>query len=293
MKMTIREALKKASRFLEEKGIEDALFLAEYTIRYVTGWDRTRLFSSMSDTLSEDKWKSIESILQRRSAGEPIQYIVGEQEFYGIGFKVNSSVLIPRPETEQLVEEIIKQAHRLWPNEAALSVADIGTGSGAIVVTLAVEGGVNWTFTATDIAMDSLAVAEENAARHGVREKISFVAGDLLQPLLLKEERVHILVSNPPYIPSSDIAGLDLQVKEHEPNRALDGGEDGLDFYRRMVGDLPRVLENRALVGWEVGIHQAETVQHWLKETGLFERIYIVKDLAGIARHVIAVRDKK
>jgi release factor glutamine methyltransferase len=288
--ITVREALQKASRFLREKNIEDATFLAEYAIRYALDWDRTRFISGMSHTITAVEWERIEAVIQRRAAGEPMQYITGEQEFYGLDFEVNTSVLIPRPETELLVEEMIKRAGQVWPADAPLFIADIGTGSGAIAVTLAVFGGENWKVTAVDIARDSLDVAQRNAERHGVSEKISFVQGDLLEPLLQKGHKVHILVSNPPYIPSFDVTQLDVQVKDHEPLRALDGGEDGLDFYRRLVKDAAQVLEDRAIVGFEVGIHQAETVRSWLEDTGLFSKVYIVQDLAGIDRHVIAIR---
>ncbi|WCK54364.1 peptide chain release factor N(5)-glutamine methyltransferase [Aneurinibacillus sp. Ricciae_BoGa-3] len=291
MAVSIREALKRASLFLEAKGIEDALFLAEYAIRHVKGWDRTRFFASMGDELSQQDWLKVESIIKRRGEGEPFQYIVGEQEFYGLTFKVNPSVLIPRPETELLVEEILKKATSLWPPEEKLAVADIGTGSGAIIVTLAVEGNNNWEYIATDIAQESLDTAALNAKNNGVGDKISFVQGDLLAPLRERDQRVDILVSNPPYIPSYDVTQLDVQVKAHEPLRALDGGEDGLDFYRRMARDLPDVLQNKALLGLEVGIHQSEAVRGLLLDTGLFHKVYIIDDLQGIGRHVLGLRD--
>lgn len=291
--ITIREALQKASRFLREKGIEDAAFLAEYAIRHVLDWDRTQFISQMSYRLAATEWEMVQAVLVRRAAGEPMQYIVGEQEFYGLAFEVNPSVLIPRPETELLVEEIIRRAHMIWSEEAVLEVADIGTGSGAIAVTLAAFGCPNWHVTATDIAKESLATARRNAIRHGVEQKIAFMQGDLLAPLLQGGRSVDILVSNPPYIPSYDVGQLDVQVKGHEPLRALDGGEDGLVFYRRMIQDMARVLKRNALLGFEVGIHQAELVRDWLDETGLFSEAYIVKDLAGIGRHVIGVRSEK
>ncbi len=287
---TVREALQKASHFLRENNIDDAAFLAEYAIRYALGWDRTRFISGMSQSLTEEEWDRIEAIIRRRAAGEPMQYIVGSQEFYGLEFEVNPSVLIPRPETELLVEEVVKRSRELWSEDAELSVVDIGTGSGAIAVTLAVIGGTSWKVMATDIAEESLTTARLNAERHCVEHKLSFVQGNLLDPLLQQEHTVDILVSNPPYIPSFDVTQLDIQVKDHEPLRALDGGEDGLDFYRQMIQGLPCILKARALLGWEVGIHQAEIVRGWLEDTGLFSEVYIVRDLADIGRHVIAVR---
>lgn len=275
--ITVREALKRASSFMES--LEDGRFLAEIIVRYVLGWDRTRLFLGMEEIISMQQWSEVERMVKERLQGVPVQYLIGEQEFYGLSFRVNPSVLIPRPETEILVEQVL---HRRDVS-AALTVADIGTGSGAIAVSLAVHS--QWKVYAVDIAQESLDTAQENSRIHGVEQQITFLKGDLLDPLLLQP--VDILVSNPPYIPSSDVLELDVQVRDHEPMRALDGGEDGLDFYRRLCQGLPQVLRPGGLVAFEVGMGQAWDVEQLLLRTGVIARTEVIQDLAGIERIVI------
>ncbi|MEW9671220.1 peptide chain release factor N(5)-glutamine methyltransferase [Ammoniphilus sp. 3BR4] len=274
--ITVREALKRASSFMES--LEDDRFLAEIIVRHVLGWDRTRLFLGMEEFISMQQWSEVERMVKERLQGVPVQYLIGEQEFYGLSFRVNPSVLIPRPETEILVEQVL---HRRDVSDA-LTVADIGTGSGAIAVSLAVHS--QWKVYAVDIAQESLDTAQENSRIHGVEQQITFLKGDLLDPLL---QPVDILVSNPPYIPSSDVLELDVQVKDHEPMRALDGGEDGLDFYRRLCKGLPQVLRPGGLVAFEVGMGQARDVEQLLLRTGVIARTEVIQDLAGIERIVI------
>lgn len=274
--ITVREALKRASSFMEP--LEDGRFLAEIIVRYVLGWDRTRLFLGMEDRVSEQQWNEMEQMVRKRLQGIPVQYLIGEQEFYGLSFRVNPSVLIPRPETEILVEQVLQ---RRDPS-AFLTVADIGTGSGAIAVSLAVHS--QWKIYAVDIAQESLDTAQENSQIHSVEKQITFLKGDLLDPV---PQPVDILVSNPPYIPSKDVLELDVQVKDHEPMRALDGGEDGLDFYRRICQGLPQVLRQDGLVAFEVGMGQARDVEQLLLASGVIARTEVIEDLAGIERIVI------
>lgn len=274
--ITVREALKRASSFMES--LEDGRFLAEIIVRHVLGWDRTRLFLGMEDRVSEQQWSEMEQMVQKRLQGIPVQYLIGEQEFYGLSFRVNPSVLIPRPETEILVEQVLQRRDPA----ASLTVADIGTGSGAIAVSLAVHS--QWKIFAVDIAQESLDTAQENSQIHGVDKKIAFLKGDLLDPVA---QPVDILVSNPPYIPSRDVLELDVQVKDHEPMRALDGGEDGLDFYRRICQGLPQVLRPDGLVAFEVGMGQARDVEQLLLASGVISRTEVIEDLAGIQRIVI------
>lgn len=228
--------------------------------------------------------------MERRAKGEPLQYIFGEQEFYGLPFSVNPSVLIPRPETELLVEEALHRVPELFSEDQTIVVVDVGTGSGAIIVSMAVFGSPRWKYLALDISLNALQTAESNAHRNGVAQQISFLEGDLLSPFQDGEVPIHVLLSNPPYIPSGDIPGLDSQVKDHEPLSALDGGEDGLDLYRRMINQLPPIIGEKAFVGFEVGMGQAEDVKEMLHNTGLFAETYILNDYAGIGRHVIALR---
>ena len=288
--MTVREAMQQASRFFESNNIIDGPFLAEYIIRHCLEWDRTAFLTRLQDPLPEDSWGKIKEIMERRANGEPLQYIFGEQEFYGLPFHVNPSVLIPRPETELLVEEALQRIPEIFPEDQTIVVVDVGTGSGAIIVSMAVFGSPRWKYLALDISPDALKTAESNARSNGVGQQISFLEGDLLSPFQNGTVPINVLLSNPPYIPSGDIAGLDTQVKDHEPLSALDGGQDGLDLYIRMINQLPPVIGDKAFVGFEVGMGQAEDVKAMLEDTGLFQETYIIDDYAGIGRHVIAIR---
>jgi release factor glutamine methyltransferase len=198
-------------------------------------------------------------------------------------------VLIPRPETEILVEQTLRHAGRLWPDTAALDVLDIGTGSGAIALTLAAER-PRWRVTTVDLSPTALAIARENAQRLQVENRVRFLEGDLAQPLLAAGEQVDLLVSNPPYIPSDEVERLEEEVNRFEPRLALDGGADGLVCYRRICAVLPRLIRPTALVAFEVGIHQAGAVRQLLLASGAVERTEIVPDLAGIERVVLGWR---
>lgn len=284
---TIREALTRASSFLREQGAKDSLFEAELLIRYSLGWDRTRFLTSMYDSIDPQAVQQLAALCQRRATHEPLQYMMGTQEFYGRSFVVRPGVLIPRPETEILVEQVLLRASALWGENAALFAADIGTGSGAICITLACER-PRWQVASVDLSPDATRIAEENAERLGAR--VRFMQGDLVQPLLAAGEKVDILVSNPPYIPSSDVDELDEEVRLYEPRLALDGGQDGLICYRRLCEALPELLKPKALVAFEVGIHQAGDVAELLRQSGVINEVNIVCDLAGIERVVLGTR---
>lgn len=284
---TIREALVRASSFLREWGAKDPQFEAELLIRHCLQWDRTRFLISMMDPIGPEVLDRLGHLCQRRAQHEPLQYMFGAQEFYGRPFVVRPGVLIPRPETEILVEQVLLRANVIWERKDQLSVADIGTGSGAICITLACER-PDWNVATVDLSLDATAIARENAERLGVQ--IRFLQGDLVQPLLMAGEQVDILVSNPPYIPSTDVDELDDEVRTYEPRLALDGGADGLDCYRRLCEALPHVLKPKALVAFEVGIHQARDVGDLMRASGVIDEVEIIHDLAGIERVVIGFR---
>ncbi|WNQ11535.1 peptide chain release factor N(5)-glutamine methyltransferase [Paenibacillus aurantius] len=286
---TIREAYAKASSFLAEAGVRDPGANAELLLQHVLGADRTAFLLALGDPFPEDKREAWLLALQRKAAGEPVQYIIGEQEFYGLAFTVTPAVLIPRPETELLVEAVIRYGRQLFPQRAP-SAVDIGTGSGAIPVTLAVEC-PDWTICSSDISEAALKVAAANAGRHGVAERVELLQGDLLEPHLKRGTAIDILVSNPPYIPSREVEELQPEVKSHEPRSALDGGEDGLDLYRRMAAQMQRLPRYPRLVGFEVGQGQAREVGSLLEQQRAWDRVFYVKDLAGIERHVLALRE--
>lgn len=303
---TIREALQQASLLFRERGIPNPRLNAEVLLQHLFGWSKAKLLTEERLPFPPEKSALFRSWVERRISGEPLQYIVGVQEFYGRNFRVAPSVLIPRPETEILVEEILKR--RCWWRETKAGadagrersgdngpagdgglrplVADIGTGSGAIGVTLALE----WPeadVCAVDISPDAIRLAQENAQRLGA--DIRFLHGDLAEPLLREGLRLDVLVSNPPYLPSREIAGLAVEVREHEPRLALDGGEDGLEPYRRMTRILPQLMTEGApaLVGFEVGIHQARTVAAMIERNWPGAKTEIVRDLQGIERVVL------
>ncbi|GIP40924.1 release factor glutamine methyltransferase [Paenibacillus sp. J31TS4] len=296
---TMKEAYLQASSFLEKQGVPEAASCAELLLQHLMGWSRTAFLLNLEEPFPEERHAEWTGLLARKAAGEPVQYIIGEQEFYGLPFAVDPSVLIPRPETELLVEEMIRRGRRLWPDAGTDSAstggsgcapapvaADIGAGSGAICVTLAVQCPA-WQVHAVDLSSAALQTARRNAERLGA-DRIVFHHGDLLEPLITSRIAVDILVSNPPYIPSGEVLGLQREVAGHEPHSALDGGPDGLDLYRRMVRQLEELPRYPRLIGLEVGMGQAEAVRELLQRSGPWREIVIVPDLAGIGRHVVA-----
>jgi release factor glutamine methyltransferase len=301
---SIREAFAEASSFLSQSGCNEPQRSAQLLLEHVLGLSGAAYLMALADPFPAAVKEVWEAGVARRSMGEPVQYIIGEQEFYGRPFEVTPDVLIPRPETELLVEAILQYGAELWPDgmvapsEAALDGAgdawaraarpltavDIGAGSGAISVTLAAEAPA-WRVCAGDISPAALAVAERNALRNGTA--VDFRLGDLLEPFAGME--TDILVSNPPYIPGEDIAGLQREVRDHEPRTALDGGADGLDPYRRMMEQLALFPAPPRLIGFELGFGQAEQVAALLEAAGHWNEIITINDLAGIPRHVLGI----
>ncbi|NQX47138.1 peptide chain release factor N(5)-glutamine methyltransferase [Paenibacillus tritici] len=348
---SIREAFAEASSFLARNGCNEPQRSSQLLLEHVLGLSGAAYYMALADPFPPAIKADWEALVNRRAAGEPVQYIIGEQEFYGRAFEVTPEVLIPRPETELLVEAILKYGAELWPDgvvaarggaapeaegctqeltaggeaagmrggaapagvtaagEAAgsstqagssaarresgagearaarlLTAVDIGAGSGAISVTLAAEAPA-WRVCAGDISPGALAVARRNAQRHGTA--VDLRLGDLLEPFAGLE--TDILVSNPPYIPGGDIAGLQREVRDHEPRTALDGGGDGLDPYRRMMEQLPLLPAPPRLVGFELGQGQAEQVAGLLRAAGHWNEIITINDLAGIPRHVLGI----
>lgn len=290
-KLTIREAYVEASSFLQGQQVSEASNCAELLLQYLLGWSRSEMLLRWHEMFPVELAGQWQELLKRKAAGEPVQYIIGEQDFYGLTFKVTPAVLIPRPETELLVEQIVQIGNKLWPKKSAPLVADIGAGSGAIAVTLAVQC-PNWRLMSSDISPSALAVASENAKQLGVGERVTFVEGDLLAPYIEQQLHLDAVVSNPPYIPEEDEAGLQPEVRLYEPASALYGGQDGLVLYRRLIVQLSELAVMPSLVGLEVGMGQAEAVSRMLADAAEWDEIRIVQDLAGIGRHVIAWKSK-
>lgn len=291
MTMIAREALKRASSLLKKTDGSQAVFTAELFLRHVLGWDRTAWIMNLEHPLSRAVWKQTLSAVRRRRQGEPVQYILGRQEFYGLPFRVSPSVLIPRPDTEIVVESVIHKVRERFGRDEPLVLADIGTGSGAIAVVLASHF-PRARVMATDLSEQALALAEENATANGVRERIEWWKGDLLTPLIRRHQQVDVLISNPPYIRSGDMASLQAQVRGYEPRMALDGGEDGLRFYRELTRQADRILKPSSLVALEVGVGQAPQVARLLLHCDRIRETAVQRDLAGIERGVLGIGER-
>jgi release factor glutamine methyltransferase len=259
-----------------ERARRDAELLLMYTLKR----SRTLLITHYDELLANDLSLSYAELLERRRKGEPIQYITGETEFYSLPFLVTPDVLIPRPETEHLVEKVIELASDF----AAPRIVDVGTGSGAIAVALAHKL-PHASITATDISLRALALAEENAKSNGA--SIRFLVGDLLAPT--EGERFEIIVSNPPYVAMSDRDSLDVEVRDYEPALALFAGEDGLEVYRRLIPAAFEALTPGGFLVLEIGYSQSPAITELLTCSG-FQQIEFVPDLQGISRVACARR---
>lgn len=292
----------RATLLLKAEAVEEPRNNAELLLMHVLGINRAMLLRDGSEPFPAGKIEEWERLVRRKAMGEPVQYMIGEQWFYDRPFAVSPAVLIPRPETELLVEAVIEEADRLWPSASGEvpTVVDVGTGSGAIAVTLASQRHA-WRVCASDLSPEALAVARTNAARHEAADRIIFVQGDLLVPFLPRHDqgtashvgiRIDVLVSNPPYIPAADMLDLQREVRDFEPHLALDGGADGLVPYRRMLEQLTLLTQMPRIVAFELGIGQPRIVAELMRSMNAWDDIRIISDYAGIERHVIATQSQ-
>ncbi|MET3317846.1 UNVERIFIED_ORG: release factor glutamine methyltransferase [Peribacillus simplex] len=282
--MKVFEVLKWASSFLKEND-RDAN-AGEILLQHYLKQTRSQLLANLHYELSKEELEQFKSAVELHVDGTPVQYITGSEEFYGRTFLVNEEVLIPRPETEELIYYTLRKLPNIFTKGQKLSLADIGTGSGAIAITMKLEE-TDLLVTATDIADPSLEVARKNAKLLGA--EVQFVQGDLLQPFIKQNNQVDILLSNPPYIPNDDQKSMSVVVTDHEPHRALFAGVDGLDFYRRFMEQLPLVMKVPGLIGFEVGTGQGQAVAGLLKKTFPAAEVSIENDINKKDRMVFAV----
>jgi len=286
--MTVLEILNWSTNHLKNHQIENDRLNAELLLARSLNLSREGLYRNLHSQLKEGEKETLERMIQRRISGEPLQYILEHQEFWSIDFKVDPRVSIPRPETELLVEQIllILSGNSL---RGIPSVLEIGTGSGAIAIALAKEV-KNIFLVATDISRDALVLAKENAESAGVRHRIEFVNGDLFGPICLSKGRepFDIILSNPPYIVGPEIRSLAKEVRDYEPTIALDGGKDGLEFYRRIISGAPFYLREGGWLLLEMGQGQSEKVAEQIERRGTFLKPQILPDLSGIERVVKA-----
>ncbi|RDY23628.1 peptide chain release factor N(5)-glutamine methyltransferase [Romboutsia maritimum] len=279
--MTIRDIIIKYSNELNDISDTPRLDVELLLQKALGNVDRLYIHLNLTRELTKNEEEVFLNLIEDRLKGRPIAYILENREFMGMKFYVKEGVLIPRPDTECLVEEVIE----LCKNKEKVKILDIGTGSGAITVSLAkyITESEIMSFDISDIALE---VGYKNAVLNGVDNKINFLKSDLFSVVKNKEIKFDIIVSNPPYIRKSDIKGLHTQVKNYEPYNALEGGDDGLDFYRKITEESKTYLKVNGILAYEVGHDQAEDVIKIMQENG-YTSIYTKKDLQGIDRVVI------
>ncbi len=277
--LTIKEILKLATGYLAQCQVDQPRLEAEVFLANLLGVTRIDLYVNFDRPVVEEELAAMREYFRRRSRGEPLEYIIGVKEFMSLPFFVDNSVLIPRPETEHLVEKALQ----IMAANNFKEAVDVGTGSGAIAVSLAYYQS-DAHVTAIDIAPKALAIAEKNARYHGVEGRLVFLEGDLLEPLVAGEKKFDMVLANPPYIPSGLIDELSPEVKK-QPHLALDGGPYGLSFYKPLIEDAALILAGGGYLGMEVGWGQAAAVASILKENG-FVDVETINDYSGIGRCV-------
>ncbi|WP_240793330.1 peptide chain release factor N(5)-glutamine methyltransferase [Psychrobacillus vulpis] len=269
---TTYEALTRASSFLEENNREKEV--ARYLLQHVLKKNYSELMMAMYEEISQEDFQTFWAYVEEHATGRPFQYIIGQETFYGRDFIVNENVLIPRPETEELIEDVKKRALRLFDTNKIIQIADIGTGSGAIAVTIKKEMPTA-KVTASDISPKALEVAMKNAKL--LDAEIDFKLGDLLKPIA--DQKWDVLLSNPPYIGKREAVSLSDTVIDYEPHLALFAEEDGLQLYRKMAEQLPAIMNTPSFIGFEIGYEQGPAVQKMLQTAFPTALVEVVKDI--------------
>ena len=302
MSLSVKEILNIGQRRLQDAGVSDAALDSKLLYCFMTGITSGRLFIMYQNILQDGQCDEYFRLIDERASGKPLQYITGTQEFMGLEFDVNESVLIPRQDTETMVEDVISvikdgalrgeslegTGRREW------DILDLcTTGSGAIGISLAkLLTGVKVNVTCSDVSKAALEVARKNAGKLGVSKNIKFAEGDMFAPFdgRFKKKKFDLIASNPPYIESDVIPTLQTEVRDHEPMSALDGGEDGLDFYRVIAREAGEFLKKRGILFLEIGCDQGNAVRELLTEAEGYSDVRCLKDLAGRDRIIYAVK---
>ena len=274
--MTYREAVEFGTKCLTDAGVPDAALDAWYLLQMVCKIERSYYYVHGEEDITQDAQKEYEIAVQKRAEHIPLQYIIGEQEFMGLRFKVNSNVLIPRQDTETLVEQVLKIV------KPGMKVLDLCTGSGCVLISV-LKNAPELTGMGSDISKAALLVAKENAKLHEVDAE--WVRSDLFDNIT---ETFDVIMANPPYIPTGEILSLMPEVRDFEPENALDGGADGLDFYRKIAGQVKDYLNPGGYVYMEIGYDQGEAVSELMTKEG-YGQVVVKKDLAGLDRIVCGV----
>ncbi|MFQ5849478.1 MAG: peptide chain release factor N(5)-glutamine methyltransferase [Candidatus Binatia bacterium] len=290
---TVAQALAEGTWILSRLGVETARLDAELLLGMALGWGREQLYLHYGMRLKDCEGHLFQGLLHRRARGEPIAYITGHREFWSHDFLLTPDVLVPRPETELLVEVTLRlltetegQVKPQTP-EGKIRILDLGTGSGIVAVTLAKER-TDVEIWATDLSLGALEVARANAEQHGVQEKIRFVHGDVFKPVEGRDSFFHSVVSNPPYVRRSEIENLPGEVRDWEPKLAWDGGPDGLDLCRRIITQGHRYLKDAGFIAVEIGPDMGEEVCWLFGGTGRYSEISVHRDYSGRDRVVSA-----
>lgn len=300
MSLPLKELIKIGENQLKEAGIMDSARDAKDLYCFLDKLDAVGLMMHWQDVLADNTCEAYFELIERRASGEPMQYITGIQEFMGLTFNVNPSVLIPRQDTETMVEDALEVLSKgTLRGEAFVEkpnfkdVLDLCTGSGAIGVSLAKLNG-DIKVTCSDLSEKALETAKSNALANGLKS-LKFEQGDLFEPFCgkLGKKKFDFIISNPPYIESEVIPTLQTEVKDHEPMMALDGGQDGLDFYRRIAVEAPSHLKKGGVLMMEIGYNQGEEVCKLLEATEVFEKVVCLKDLAQKDRIVAGLLKRK
>lgn len=276
--LTIGALLDRAKEFLRQKNIESWNLDAQILLAQALGCKRIEVFTRFTEDATEAQRNTFRELIRQRLAGCPVAYLVGRKEFFSLEFEVNRDVLIPRPDSETVVMEFLALAK----DHPAPRVLDLGTGSGNLAIAIA-HRCKTATVTTVDLSEAALAVARRNAARHKVEDRITFLHGDLYAPLPAGATFTH-LVSNPPYIPTADIASLEPGVRNFEPHLALDGGPDGFAVFDRILAGAPAVLEPGAWLLIEIGAPQEAEVRRRIEADSHYDLGDIVKDASGHPR---------
>lgn len=281
---TVGRLLSWTTEFLKKRGSESPRLDAEVMLASVLGWERVQLYTHFEDEIGEAQRGRYRDLVRRRAEGAPVAYLVGRKEFYSLRFDVSPAVLIPRPESEFVVIEAIEALKTL----EAPRLVDVGTGSGCLAVACAHQL-TKAKVTAIDLSPKALEVARKNAERHKLIDRVEFLEGDLLGPLA-DAPTLDAIVSNPPYIPTDDVANLEPGVRDHEPILALDGGADGLEVVRRLIREAaPRLKPGGHLI-LEIGTAQEASVRELLSDEQVWELRPTIRDLQGHPRVIHATR---
>lgn len=282
---TVKRVLDWTIQHLSNHGCDSPRLDSEILLAHARGCQRIELYTRYEDVLSDGERTTMRDLVQRRANSEPVAYLVGRREFFGLDMRVTPDVLIPRPDTEMLVIEVLDVAKKF----AAPRILDLGSGSGCIAIAIAVNNRTS-NLMASDISTAALSVARQNADDHDVAGHIEFIHSDLFTEIE-GQAKFDMIVSNPPYVTQSELAGLQPDVRLHEPVLALDGGQDGLDVIRRIVADAASYLTDGGTLLLEIDSSQAQAVTEIIRSTQSYSEVSLRNDLAGRAR-VIRTRKR-